>query len=456
MSGPKIVRIVTREEMEKRCQVQINRFEKAITNLKAFAEKQGGLDGKLAADLNARLARFKNMDASEYAQIENEIPAQIKFLKTSRKNVEEAIEKKAASLRRSYNNLLRIRKQLIDQCATEGVAVPEALSETPSSLFLSDEALENFRGLINQVQSHIFSQVEQNKESPSEQQQELSQRLATNQQALSFTQWRETIDSAEESPEIARLNKLLSQIKALEEGDDSFSGFIASVNELFENIDDPYTTMRCDSLILELSEHIEEFKALAEQREEAEALLLEIEEYLSDASNQEYQTLKAELQSCNIDTIASYVERATAFRDLERDRFEGASRRRVMLQGLAELGYKVNENLESAWVEQGSLVVAKNELDTYGIELVGNESLDRCQVRVVGSEGRNQGDDKAVEETWCKDFAAMRKTASQNGSEISIQKSLLPGQSPLKAYSKNDDRWKKRTATGEKKGKYLH
>lgn len=456
MSGPKVVRIVTREEMEKRCQVQISRLEKAINKLKAFAEKQGGLDEKLAADLDARLARFKNMDSSQYTQIENEIPAQIKFLKTSRKKIEKAIEKKAATSRRSYNNLLRIRKQLIEQCATEGIAVPEALNEAPSSLFISDEALEKFRSLINQAQSKIFSQLEQDKESLSEQQQELSQRLATNLQTLSFTRWRETIDSEQEPLQISRLNTLLSQLKVLEEDDDSFSGFITSVNELFENIVDPYITMRCDSLILELSEHIEQSKELAEQREVAEALLLETEEYISDANNQEYQSLKAELQSCNIETIASYIERATAFRDLVRDRFEGASRRRVMLQGLADLGYEVNENLETAWVEQGSLVVAKNEQDTYGIELVGNESLDRCQVRVVGSKDRNQSSDKEAEETWCEDFAAMRKAALQNGSEISIQKSLLPGQSPLKAYSESDDRWKKRAGVGEKKGKYLH
>ena len=127
-----------------------------------------------------------------------------------------------------------------------------------------------------------------------------------------------------------------------------------------------------------------------------------------------------------------------------------------MLQGLADLGYEVNENLETAWVEQGSLVVAKNEKESYGIELVGNETLDRCQVRVVGSDNRDPNEDKAAEETWCEDFAAMREAVSMNGSEISIQKALLPGQSAIKAYSDNDDLWKKRAGVKEKKGRYLH
>jgi len=459
MSGPKVIRIVTREEKEKRCQVQISKLELEVQRFKAFAKKNESLDKKLEAELESRLHRFNAQDADEYEKLEREIPQQLKILKTSRRKIEEAIEKKAVSSRKLFNNLLKIRKQLMEHCASEDLKLPTSIAKSPSGLLLSDSDLETFRQQVNQAQAALFPQIATVESALSTEQKELGKRLGLNLRSSSFEHWKGKVDAIEETPQVTRLNKLLSQLKMLEEGGRAFAIFTASANSLLEKIDDPYSAMRCDSLILELSGYIEKSKVFTERLQTATDLFLEIEVYLSgdlgDESSREYEKLKNEFASCESENIEVIISRATTLRDEVKNQFEGESRRQVILQGLADLGYSVSETLQTVWVKDGSLVLAKSDKAPYGVELVGNAALDKCQVRVVGAEDRNTGADKAAEETWCEDFASMHKKLSNDGTEISVQKATLAGEVPLKVYSEGDNRWKKRAGVQGRDGRYL-
>lgn len=472
MSGPKVVKIVTREEMEKRCQAQVARLENEIQQLRVFSDKNGRLDEKLEADLASRLQRFKEQDVSQYRKMESQISAQLSFLKSHRKDLEKSIEEQALSSRKSFNMLLRIRTQLLDYCAAEGLQVPDSIVTRPSGILFADVDLEAFRRQVNEAHATIFPRIEAEESAPSSEQKNLGERLGRNLLSLSFEQWKNRIEnlpdslphSLSDSPQVARLTRLLAQLKTLEEGDSVFASFSESVNRLFDDIDNPFNVMRSDSLILDIIDCMEKTKLFKEKKDAARNVLLEIEVYLpcgscDDLDAREYENLRDAFANCETAAIEPLIERASQLRDKVKEQFESRSRRQVILQGLADLGYKVNENLETAWVKEGSLVLGKKETSQYGLELVGQQALDKCQVRVVGSgnssDTRNREADTAAEQKWCEDFASMRENLSNSGAEVTIQKAILPGQAALKVYAEGDDRWQKRSGVQEKGGRYI-
>jgi hypothetical protein len=108
------------------------------------------------------------------------------------------------------------------------------------------------------------------------------------------------------------------------------------------------------------------------------------------------------------DRLAALVEECRALVSAEAQRKAAQSRRDVILQGLAKLGYEVHEGMTTAWAKDGRVVLRKPSLPGYyGVEASGQAETSRLQVRAVALSGnRDVNRDKDVEKSGAANSAA--------------------------------------------------
>jgi hypothetical protein len=115
------------------------------------------------------------------------------------------------------------------------------------------------------------------------------------------------------------------------------------------------------------------------------------------------------------------------------------ARRRAVLQGLASLGYEVNEGMATAWVEGGRVVLRKAANPDYGVELSGGMQSDRLQVRAVGfgvpQMARSAARDRDMETVWCGEFEKLQALVARSGGSVDLETALPAGAVPIKVVS---------------------
>ncbi len=88
MSGPKVVRIVTREEIEAICRRHIANTEAAAAELRRCAKRYDVLSEALIADLDRRLQQLRSLfEEDRWTELQKRAPLMVTFLKTETQHV---------------------------------------------------------------------------------------------------------------------------------------------------------------------------------------------------------------------------------------------------------------------------------------------------------------------------------------------------------------------------------
>jgi hypothetical protein len=136
-----------------------------------------------------------------------------------------------------------------------------------------------------------------------------------------------------------------------------------------------------------------------------------------------------------LDQVAAVRGEAEALLARRRQELAAHARRRAVLEGLASMGYEVNEGMETTWVDQGRMVLRNVGRPGYGVE-VGSPDAPRVQMKPVafdaGGVGPDPSRDRDAETLWCGDVAAIQARLARDGGELAIERSLPVGATPLK------------------------
>ena len=93
--------------------------------------------------------------------------------------------------------------------------------------------------------------------------------------------------------------------------------------------------------------------------------------------------------------------------------------------------------METAWANDGRVVVKKSSVPGYGIEVGGQAAR---QVRVVSTDAnRDVSRDRDVESLWCGEFGQLQDLLASQGDELLIERALGVGAVPLKVVSGADE-----------------
>jgi hypothetical protein len=83
MSGPKVVRIVTREEIEAICRQQITSAEEAAAELRRCAKRHDALSDALTADVEGRIRQLRRLfEKDQWTELQKQAPVTETFFKT--------------------------------------------------------------------------------------------------------------------------------------------------------------------------------------------------------------------------------------------------------------------------------------------------------------------------------------------------------------------------------------
>ena len=197
-----------------------------------------------------------------------------------------------------------------------------------------------------------------------------------------------------------------------------------------------------DSLELDLAQAI----GNAKNRKELEQRLTTLAEQLSEVGSEETKqwsrTIVAQLDGPSNDLLKLEEKAQQMFTEAVKA-IAAQSRRQAVLEGLAELGYQVSEGMETAWVEDGSIVLKRTLESGYGIEVIGNVDSGRVQMRTVAfrkpDSNTDKSSDRAAETAFCSDVAKLQEEFAAEGNQIVIERAAEIGATPLKTISVADE-----------------
>ena len=429
MSGPKVVRIVTREERVAMCAALLRRLDHASAVWMREGEKAGDLSDADIAAAVARREKFSALLAADgFAELQKSIPDEIAFLAADLQRRQDVALDKAARRRTRQRQGRDSAGALLQALASRGTPVPAALQEKLQAVVSGHAATdadailaEGFALLAPAAPAAI-----------SDSQRDLARRLGAGLATQDVTAWK-VAHLVDEQPRVARLDRQITELQTLL-GTAHASAFAARLDAIVTTPAHPRKDLLLDSLILDLAAAVD--AARAHRAAMAELHVVAAELRAQDPAS----IMLAQLAQCDGATplvlVKQCITEGQAVLAQIRQCKEGVARRQAILAGFAQLGYEVREGMETAWAKDGHVIARTPSLPGYGIEIGGQADSGRMQVRTVAlTAAHDTSRDKDVETIWCGDFTRLQAMLAEQGNDLVIERALGVGAVPVKVAS---------------------
>ena len=435
MSGPKVVCIVTREEVEALCRNLLALVNDAVAHLRATAERHGHADDSVVAGLAGRRARLERLLAEDrFLDLQKQAPREVTFLRKEAARIHaEAVARREAQRTRG--------RRLQDAARSAASAFRVAGRIPPRNLeAVATRAAAAGEGELAAMQEIVDRSLrELGRDAaaapPSAEGAALARRLVAGEAGQTLAVWLTAHPAEGEVPAAeARLQRLLAEIETLDEPTTA-APYLARAAAIADEASEHRRALLTDSLVLDLAER-------KRQREARAAVLVGLRE--ARAALGALDTAAAWAMAKRLDTA---IDENDGTSELAREALDlvaaemrtraATARRKAVLEGLAALGYEVREGMATAWAENGRVVVKKPGTSDYGVELGSPQDASRLQVRVVRSSAAapDAGRDRDAETVWCAEFGRLRSLLATSGAEMTVERALAPGAQAVKVAS---------------------
>jgi len=436
MSGPKVVRIVTREEMEIICRRHIREVAEATAAFRDQARRYGANEA-LESELTSRTEEFERLFSSEqWMEIQKRGPETVAFLRAEGDRLREAAVAAAAAARSKRRRLLDGARSISMALEAAGRAIDVDLREVISGAMTADEeSLTAMQSVLNRALASLAPPARA--AGPSAVQHGLANRLRDGSAGMTLTEWLASRPAATDTRE-ARLDALLGEIETVAEPQMA-RGFVDRANAIAQETSSDRRALLTDSLTLDVARHAQDRRqgeATLARLRQARAALVAVRTAAADAL---IARISATIDAADPSHAESLILQAEKAVDTHTREVAAVARRQAILRGLATLGYEVRETMATVWARDGRLVVRKPGVEDYGVELGAPADASRLQVRVVGSDRpvtrRDATRDRDQETLWCGQFDELRALIAAQGGEIVVERALEPGAQLVKTVS---------------------
>lgn len=437
MSGPKVVRIVTREEIIALCEGHLQRLAQAMARWEAQAVRLGELNEEQRNATRARAERLRALLGQEqFAQLQRAVPIEIEYLRRDQTEREERAVLRATEQRQRQRRQQENSATLLGALrAAQAAVAPELLQDVARLAEGADLAH------AQQVLAQGFSQLARVDEtdSLSERQRELARQLREETPQASLEQWIAAQQPAERDPRLQRIDRHIAELQLLQ-GAPAATPFLQRLARAEAQEQAQQRNLLLDSLVIELAEATRD----VQQRRELLGQVQDLASELHPHAAADHATLLRQVAECHehrdlalLQALKSECEAAlTAVLQAQ----AALARRQAMLEGLARLGYEVREGMATAWAESGKVVLRKSATPGYGVEVGGKADNGRLQVRAVALDPqRDKGRDRDIETIWCNEFQRLQALLKDSGGELLIERALGVGEVPLKEATVMDE-----------------
>lgn len=422
MSGPKVVRIVTREEHEAICRGMLARIDAALEEWVKTGRRNDYLD---AATIEAAHRRRDTLAALAakglFAEMQAQAPAEESFLRSDmRFRIEKAAAVKAAA-RTHARRRVEAASSLLKRAEAAGVVFSDTVMR---GLERGEEAAlaEGFRTLAESKSASVQTSA-------------LAGKLRSGGPAMSFADWLAGQPATANDRDFARIEARLEELSAL--------GLTEAIEPLGRRLDEaretqtPRRGLLLDGLDVETGRALAEARKAADLRSTLRVLLAEMAK-----AGLPVASFAASDEAVAIEEVQARLGAAEAALAKHRADEAASARRAAVMKGLAGLGYEVREGMTATFAESGSLVVADAARPGYGVEVNGGADGRQFQMRPVAFAApgvpSDTSRDRDAETIWCGQASELSRALAASGGGMEIVRSLPVGATPLKRVLATD------------------
>ncbi|MBH9400805.1 hypothetical protein I5K83_02795 [Pseudomonas aeruginosa] len=438
MSGPKVVRIVTREEAIATCERDLQRLDKALARWENQASRLAQLSDAERAAAHARRASLHALlEQDRWLDVQLQVKIESEFLKRDLAEREERAIRQAAETRQQHRRLQENASALLQALAAKPDAASAALRQTLQAL--ADGALrDDAEALLAQGFAALASAPAE--ERLSEAQHELAQRLKTDETPIPLEQWRaRQQQDAPREQRLARIDRHIAELQLLQ-GEASAQAFLERLARAEAEQRPARRNLLLDSLVLDLAQAAREHQQQRQRLEHLQDLASEVAA-LGAAEHAELLQRAACQPDSDPQQLAELTERCNAILTAHLQQQAALARRQAVLQGLASLGYEVREGMAPAWAQPGRVVLRKPATPGYGLEVGGKADNGRLQLRAVAlNANRDSQRDRDIEPLWCGELQRLQALLAAQGGELSVERALGVGEVALKEIGEEEQR----------------
>jgi hypothetical protein len=435
MSGPKVYRIATVEEVLDYCRGLLAQLDAAIASWRAKVGRLGlAGEAEVAAMLRRRdaIRALATVQGEAYLVLYKQVPSEIAFLAEDiDKRIAAASERKAQE-RTTRRRVASTAATLAAALAKSGASVPAELQAALSAA--RDGARDGIEAAERALSQGFALLAPAGEEAAlGARQREIAQRLGEGEESRTLADWLAGQPPADD----ARGQELDRHIAELEahEGEAAARPYAERAGRLAAEASPGRRQLLADSLLIELA-------ARATARREAEkslstltCLVAELKQLAGGAEKALIDRAQDALNRQDGRTAKDLVAGVRAAIDRARSAAAAASRRKAVLEGLSALGYEVREGMETAWASHGSVVLRGAERPDYGVKLSGGAEGRPLQVRAIGfgqsGAHRDIARDRDAEALWCSDFQALKEEMAAAGGSLSVDIAQPAGLIPI-------------------------
>jgi hypothetical protein len=416
MSGPKVVRIVTREEILEICHGQLARVDAALAEWIRVGRRNECVDEEAIATAHRRRDAIAALIAADrFMDLQKQAPVEEEFLRADmqRRLAAVAAEQAAARSRERRGGeaataLLRRLRELgapldADLAARLERGDPDALSHGFSVLADASTRLDAATGLAASLKDGS---------APS-----------------AFADWLAAQPQGPTDPTLERIAARLDELEAI--GEQDTAGLRASLDEAAS------TAGARRGLLIDRLE-VETGRSLTEARRRA-ALRADLLLVRAELASTGGKIPDDRVDDMDAGALEAGIAADRAAIDALRAARAAAARRAAVLEGLAGLGYEVTEGMSTSLADNGRLVLRSAARPEYGVEVSAVAGAERMQMRPVafeeGGVGPDAGRDRDAETIWCGDVSTLQDALAAAGGGLVIERALPVGATPLKRIS---------------------
>jgi hypothetical protein len=431
MSGPKVVRVISREELVAQGETVLRRLDAALAQWERDCtaigvgadEQKASRDRRDTLEQALRADRFVDFGRAAIAEIDFlEIDGSKRREKASHARAQERLRLEngrqvAAALLRRVEPIAPITRRELERAAAGGLSLAEL-----------DGVLISARQEVVKVKMPELSV----------QQRALAARLGATQKSESLEDWKAKFVAS--NHQLQAMFSHLSELELLGEAEQA-KVLSAHLAEATSSSDESSRQMRLDTLLMAVKKA--KLDAVAHLALRRKAKVLETELAAAQADESLRSSLRTAETQSNFSELPGLVAQAEQKLAELKVAHAATARRRAVLDGLSKLGYQVNEELSTATATGGRLVMRNPAVAGYGVELVPSSGGEQVQVRAVAFEPtRDTSQDIPAEQRWCDDFGALQVALKAQGCSVVIEKSSPVGAFPLRvlALPKDDER----------------
>lgn len=434
MSGPKVVRVVTREEIIAICQGHLSRLEEVSQAWGNSASRHGAAtEAELTAMNQRKAALHALLTNDKFTELQKDVPAEIAFLRADMSEREDRAVRAATKAG-------EIRRRLSDSASTLRNALSKVKSTDTDALDAELQAVmsgkhtnENAEAILSRALTSLASAKDDNEATISDQQRAIANALGIGLETSTYSNWLSQQSSGtNRDSRIGRIDHYIAELEIME-GADVAAPFAQRASDLSGERDVNRRSLLMDTLVVELA-------AAATMRRTREKLLADLGELRAELRRFDTESVKSivseidlSIERRNLGSGVELLQQARVSLASELKRMASEARRAAVLQGLAGLGYEVREGMATAWAKDGKLVLRKVATPGYGVELGSATGAERMQVRVVSfTRTQDATRDRDMETIWCSEFTRLQDLIKKAGGGLVIEKAHPVGAVPVK------------------------